>query len=1103
MKLEFILGRAGSGRTAAVFERIRGIKASGDLRECFLIVPEQATFEAERGLSEYLSGGIFGVTVTSFQTLARRMLDGLGVKRAFLSGEGRIMLVRRAADYIKKDLTVFKKSAERKGFPAECDGLISKFKRCGLTPEDIVTAAERLPENDNLRDKLYDIAAVYGELTDRCRDRFIDSEDMMNELIKRMGETPLSGAHVFIDGGDTVHEQAFPVFREMLKHAATVTAALTVDPYGRDAELFSSERFVLEKLMKTADEAGAGYSVTRLYERKRAGTDAVKHMEAELFGETPRIFSKKDADGYSSTAEGLSIVLAKNRMDEVTECAERICAAALRGVRYRDMAVIVSDLNGYASPVSRVFPSYGIPYFTDVKRPLSTHPAAQLIISALSAAERGFEAGYVVDTLKTGYFSVTEEEAERFENYLLKTGITGIRLLEPFKDEGEELENCRLSIMEPLSLFREELKGGAEERIRAVHSLMLRLDMYSQQQELCARLHEEGRFYEEEENAQVVSTILEVLDQLYVIMSGEDIGLKRFIAVVREGFEDYEVGVIPSTADQVLVGSMDRTRTREVRSLFVLGMNEGLFPKPRKDDAVIDDGDLKKLEGLGLELWQSSKRLARADDLTVYQSLSKATEEIVFSYSASLGGAGDASAEPCRLLSRIRKVFPLIPFYDTASAPPVRTGETGAFNALGRRIRMMLDTGVNDEEAARLYSWFSRRAGYKEELERMTEDAAGFKGKAPISRELTGRLYGRSIYGSASRLETFNSCPYRHFVQYGLSAKEREERREKNTDLGSFYHEALEAYVRHVLDNKTDWSSLTDDAVFRILDEVMPRVMRRSSYLLYDTARQRSRLGSVLETVKYTCCALTRQVARGSFRPVGCEISFGKPESMLPPLRIETNDGAFYISGVIDRVDETETELKRIVDYKLGGRSFDFAALYEGLQLQLPLYAAVFNKTRTVGMYYMPIKDILPSADEDGSVKKELTEKLLSDFRLNGVTVKDAEIVAATEETDGKFTVINAKYDSAGELTGFGLLESGEFTRLISFAEKKAAATLERILEGDITVSPTRQIKGNKSACRWCAYGDICLFDPEADSSAERQVCPMSAETFFSKSINN
>ena len=1089
--MEIISGRAGTGRTREVYSRIAALRAAGDKREIFLIVTEQATFEAEKGLSEALSGGLYGITVTSWETLSRRMLDKLGVRRAFLSGGGRIMLLRRAAEFAAKDLTVFKRSAESRGFPSDCDRIITDFKRCGMTAEDVERAARSLDEGDPLRDKLTDIAVIYAELERRFEDRYIDPEDMMRELAERMGETPLNGAHVFIDGGDTLRESAYRVLSSMLDCAAGVTVTLTLDENGD--ELFSEEAKVLARLKKLAAEHGTGVSRTFLRGRRRAGTPALIHLEKELFAKKPAKFA--------GVPEGFFILTAPGRADEVVEAAERIRFAAKAGVEYRSMAVIASDINGYAPYIRRIFPTYGIPFFTDAKRGLMTHPAALLILSALSAVERGFDAADVIDSLKSGYFPVSPEETELFENHLLKTGITGKKLLSPFAEDQAELEDIRLRALAPLVRFREALENRAcDSRARAVFALMEELDVPGKQRELCKRLREEGRYLEESENAQVVNTVFEVLDQLAVIMGNEQIGIKRFKAVLREGFEAYSIGNIPSTLDQVLVGSPDRTRSREVRLLIVLGMNDGLFPAPRKDENVISDRDLARLGEKGFELWKNTKSLADADLLNIYRSLTKATESIVFSYPVSISGAGsmDAAAAPCRLLTKIRSIFPLIEETDAVFAPRERLNEELAFGSLGRRLRRMIDSGVPDDSAARLTAWFRKSPEYASELEKLTGVCCPEGEIAPLGGDLAGKLYGRLIYGSASRLESFNSCPFRHFMQYGMDAKERETRREKNTELGLFYHEALEGYVRWVMDHGLDWTEIDDEKTEEILREILPGIMyREGGHLLYDTARRRARLVNVVETVRFTCEAVTRQIARGSFRPAGCEVSFGKPESLLPPLRIKAGGAEFLIAGIIDRVDSCG-DMTRIVDYKSGGKDFDFAALYHGIQLQLPLYAAAADSADTVGMFYMPIRDIKPGED-GGEIKKELTEKLLMDFRLNGILLREADVIEATEDFDGASTVVKMKFDKNGGLTGSGLVSGEELAFVMDYAKRRAANTLGSILEGEVGISPYEMTAGKKRACRICPYGDVCRFDPELTPGRMRSIFPMGADAFFGR----
>ena len=1095
--LDFIIGRAGTGKTRELYRRIAQARAEG--KECFLIVPEQATFEAEKQLSQMLSGGLMGVTAASWSNLARKLLDRLGVRRAFLSPQGRLMLLRRSTDSVAASLTVFKKSAAHKGFPAEIGGLISQFKRCGFDPEGVKSMAEELDENSPLRDKLLDIAAVYAELERRTKDRYIDPEDMMRELIARAGETPLAGARVFVDGGDTMNEQAYPLVKKLLETAESITFALLGGGNGRDEGLFDPEERVMRRLREMAEEAGVPCRVTRMTERKRPGTAALKHLERELFSFPLRIMDEDP--------EGLSVRICTTRTEEVTEAAELIRRAAAEGMRMNEMAVTVSDLEGYAPLIKRIFPQYGIPYFTEAKRSLISYPQARLIINALEACRRGFDTENMLELIKSGLMPITREEAEAFEEAVLEKGMMGKRFAEPFTGELTPLDGPRERLMAPLVRLREASSNAdCETRARAVHAFLEELGIYGRQQELCTRLHEEGRYLEEEENAQVVSTVLEVLDQLFVIMGDERLGMQKFISVIREGFASYEIGAIPTTCDQVLVGSVDRTRVREARLVAVLGMNEGLFPKKRPDSGVIDDGDLKLLADRGHRLWNSTSALTQSDVLTVYSSLTKATERLAMFYPMSIAGAGamDSSAAPCRIINTVRRIFPRVPVTDSSVAPSALSSESAAFAGLGARIRRMIDSGVPDEETELLLSRFSRSQEYGERFRRIAEEAFGNSEAAPIPAELAKKLYGSRIYGSASRLETFNGCPFRHLMQYGLAARERELHREKNTELGSFYHEALEAYVRYVMDNGLEWRDIDDEMTFSILEELLPGIMyREGGHLLYDTARQRARLWNVIETVRYTCCAVTRHIAAGKFRPMGCEVRFGGEEGLFPPLKVEAGENVFYISGIIDRIDSFDNEgerADRIIDYKSGYKRFSFEELKAGLQLQLPLYAAAVEAARTVGMYYMPVKDIKPESSGGGEAAKQLTDKLMAEFSLSGLSLRDETVMEATEEFGSRSIVLRgAGRNKEGELTGSGFASDEEFGDTVSFAKTAAAQTLRRILDGEDAILPARLVKGNKPVCRWCPYGDVCRFDADLSRNGYRDIYPMSAESFFGR----
>ena len=724
MELEFILGRAGSGKTGRLFERAKERVAEGG--SCYIIVADQATFETEKGLAQWLGGGLFNCGVYSWQSLARKVLDDCGIRSAYLAPQGKLMLTRRAIDKCASRLTIFKKAAEFRGFAAECDGIFKQFKRCGVTPEALAAAAEGMDERLPLAGKLKDFALIYGECESLMAERYIDSEDMMNSLCELLPQSKLAGSHIFIDGGDTMNEQGYRVFRQMLINCASITVALGNGCGLRDEALVAPERRVLERMTDIAAEVGVPYKTSMLPPRTEGRRPALVHLERELFAHPKAVFNEEP--------EGLSCYVAKDRMDEAAETAERIKKAAAQGVRYRDMAVVVSDLPGYAPVVARVFSAYGIPYFTDVKRSALDYPAAELVLASLMACERGFDTDNVLRVLKTGYCDVSAEDAERLENYLVATGIRGSRLTEPFDEKAPAgAERARQAVMRPLIALKENVRqGDAAERARAVFGYLREMRVYQKQKALCERLHAEGQFQQEEENAQVLNVIMELLDQLYVILGDGEIGLKRFISVVREGLAAYELGAIPSTCDQVLVGNIGRTRARRVKLLCALGMNDGLFPKKRMDEGIIDDNDLESMRALGLSVWQDMASFRESDDLDVYSALAKPTEELLLSYPVSAEGE---SAAPCALLGAVMRIFPKLPVKNGVGEHTLRSSRESALKHLALSIRRMADTGEPDREAAPLYAYFSGSASDRPTLDAMEDICFGGSSPEPYGKE--------------------------------------------------------------------------------------------------------------------------------------------------------------------------------------------------------------------------------------------------------------------------------------------------------------------------------------------------------------------------------
>ncbi len=1094
-KIKFVIGRAGTGKTYNLYEGICECERLS--RRSFLIVPERATFEAERELSLFCGGGLMHGAVVSWTSLARKTMAQAGERRAFLSSQGKRMLVRRAIDEVSSGLKAFSKVYMRTGFAGECDSIIARCKSCAITPDALTDAGERLPEGDVLRDKLHDFALIYERLELDMANRYIDSDDLLNFLIDRLPDSPCSGADIFIDA--PAGEQEFRIISSLIANSASITFALRGDigGYSRNEQLFSGDAGAYLRLKAMARAQGASMETIYLEHRKREAAAELIHLERNLFSFPYTVFP--------DTAAAIELNTSADRHSEVTAAAEAIRCAVRDGMRYRDIAVVVSDPEGYEPLIKRVFKTYDIPFFMDAPRPVIFHPASALVLRALSCAQSGFRSSDIIALIKTGLTGISRHDCELLENHILKHGLSGKKLTLEFSSEVlPKLEQARKTLMQPLVKLREAVSNAdSKTRTEALFDYLNELRLNEQLSALCERFSKAGELAQARETAQVYETLMELLDQLYVILGDEKTGLHRYISIIEEGLKTYSVGIIPTTCDQAIVGDAERTKTRNLKFLLVLGMNDTLLPKLRMDCDIINDADLLRLKAAGLTVWDSSETKNCRELAELYTLLSKPTQRLRVSCALK---TGVDSAAPSTVFLRLARLFPKAVQTDTFSRIAEYSTPETALASLAEGLRTMIDGGSDSsEDYERLYAFFAHSDRYAPIINALDEMYFENNSPALFGHELATELYGRSLKGSASRLEIFNQCPFRHFLQYGLTLKERDEHEELQTDRGTLFHDALDRFIKRFIEDSVDPSTLSREQVCSRIDDIfLALVEEHNGGILMESARMRAEAKRMLRVLYATAWAITRQLASGGFRPAASEVSFGGPGDVFPALRIDAPGGAsFLLRGIVDRIDaysDEGAEYFRIIDYKSGSVKFDISELAAGIRLQLPLYSAAMQATLSAqrkctaaGFYYMHVSE--PVADETD--EKKLEQKLLAEFKLRGLSLKEPSVIRAA----GDFGAGN--YSQT--LSGVRLLKNGEYSGMLADearmrgvlekAKTIAANTLNRIMMGSAKISPC--LYNGVSACKLCAYLSICRFDTRIPSNRYRRIQRVDAEAFM------
>lgn len=1010
MALKVIAGPAGSGKTSYIVSSIvqhlaaggaAGASASGGtaggLAPVIFLVPDQATFQMERRiLDDPRVEGFMDVHVLSFRRLCLKVLEQTGgLSLPFITVVGRSMAIQSILWEHRKDLTVFAPMVNYPGFRETLGRTLSELSAYDVTPSSMrgLGAAEAMPFLDQ---KIHDLAVVFEEYREFLKGRFFDPDDYLELAAERMsGSGLVKGATVWIDGFSGFTPKEYKVVKAILEAAAQVNLALCTDRAGlaRPADptgLFHPTRETYDKVVAMAWDAGVAVEEPVLLEGGGEVDGGLPESRVlPRFREAPELAALERwvrADGNpvgpattaAATMAGPSVrvISATNPLAELEFVAREVLKLVRdEGLRYRDITVEARDLGEYAEMLPLVFRDHGIPFFLDRKRPLSHHPLAELIRSALDVVLTSWSVEAVFRYLKTDLVPVGRDQVDVLENYVLSHGIVGEKWLseEPWRytrkylvseEEAAEKEEqaaiadaIRREAVAALREFYRRLKGGrgggdsltARDISQAICDLLLELDVPKTLARWQSLAEQAGDLAEAIDHAGLWDKVMEILAQAGEILKDQPHDLKSNAMLISAGLEDVRLGAIPPSLDQVLVGSLDRSRQPECKATFLIGALLGVFPKRQTEDSIFTDAEREYLKQKGVDLEPASSLRQFHEKYLVYIGLTRPARRLYVSY--SLGDQEGKALTPSYVIDLLKRALPSLEEELVSGDPPgtmpgdldyVLPARVGGIAA--RRLSM-LRKGVDPGEAwTEAYRWLVSPERVAES--RRILSSLSYSNKVPsLDRSLVRDLYGQTLLTSVSRLEAFGACPFQHFARDGLGLKERDIYRLEPADAGVFLHAALKAFVDEVARSGRDWAGMSDIEALGLVDGVVERLVPEvADELFISSARYRYVAAALRRILRRAGGLLLSHMKRGSFRPLAAEIRFGSPGGARP-YRVELpGKEEVLLRGQIDRIDAaaaTDGLYLRVVDYKSSPRSLDFLDIYSGLALQLMVYLLV------------------------------------------------------------------------------------------------------------------------------------------------------------------
>ena len=1137
MSLRFYFGPSGSGKSHRIYEEIMQRAAQEPGRNFLIIVPDQFTMQTQKDLVMCSDrGGILNIDVLSFGRLSHRILEEVGTKEMpVLDDTGKSLVLQKIAADLKDQLPAMGSLLHKQGYIHEVKSAISEFMQYGISTQDMDKLIASAEKRGALAMKLRDLKTLYRGFQDYIRDHFITTEETLDVLRRSLVKSKILPDSVVVFDGFTgftpiqnrLIQELMRVCEETI---VTVTIGEEEDPYQMDGEqkLFHLSKKTVADLVKLAAEA----EVTRGEDvfvkggpNRFTEASALCYLEQNLFRYQYEPYTEKQCE--------IRMFEALSPREEVHQTALYIRKLIREeGLTYRDIAVVIGDLEGYASYVETEFGQLEIPCFLDRTRGIVLNPMIEYIKSALQLYIRDFSYDTVFHFLRSGMADISREEIDELENYVIRTGARGYRTYsrlftrkteEMQQGSGQEDTERAEETMERLNRIRQQFTDTVEilhmaPRAKAgeyVDHLYDFLEQNQVQQKLLnyqQRFEQEGDLAKAREYAQIYRLVMDLLDQIYELLGEEEISLQEFADILEAGFGEITVGTIPQNVDRIVVGDMERTRLKQVKVLFFLGVNDGNIPKNASKGGIISDMDREFLIESGTEMAPSPRQQMYIQRLYLYLNMTKPSERLYLSY-AKVNSDGKG-IRPSYLIDTVRKLFPqlAVEYPQNRSRLEQIEGRQEGARYLAEELREYADGTLREEERQDFYLMYRAYEADPEGRDRLTAAAFSRYKESGLSRIVARALYGRQLENSVSRLETYAACACRHFLQYGLSLQEREEFGFEVSDMGNVYHAVLENFAGKLAESGRTWWDFDENfATQAIKEAVEGYAATYGETVLYSSARNEYAITRMSRILTRTVLTLQQHLKQGSFQPDDYELSFRFAED-LDSIHVDlSEEEKMHLQGRIDRIDvseDAEHVYVKVIDYKSGNKKFDLAALYYGLQLQLVVY---MNAAMELESRKHPDKEIVPAAllyyhIDDPTIEtpveltqEQINEEILTKLRMNGVVNSDPAVVERLDRfLQDKSKVIPVEKKKDGSFSArSGILSREELHVVSAYVDTKIRQIGREILDGKIAANPYE--KGNEEACTYCAYKKVCGFDGSIPGYEKRQLEDLDKQTLMQR----
>ena len=1095
--LYLILSATGGGKTTHIMNLIKQFSAGGH-KKITLIVPEQFSFMTEKIMLEKIgTKAMADIDVLSFTSLGEKLVGRPALhERRRLDEPSKAVLMSMALESVRDKLALYGKHTSSRSVISEFVTLSAEFKQSAVS-SDAVRLALAQSEDGLLKMKLGDITTVLDAYDAMTEGSYFNPDDLLTELYDILPDCDyFRNRLVFIDAFRGFTMQEYKIIERMLSRSQAVYVTLCTDNLenmGDETDLFAHTKRTAHRLIDIAKKNNIAVAKPQYLSMrskfnnfppvfKRFSSPELATLEKELFSLTPNVYEEECGN----------ITLCK-ASDIYSECEFIACTAKKlireNGYRCRDIAVIARDSTAYEAPLRSALKKCGLPVFEDSRQPVDVSPVVALVESAIDIASNGFGTESLMRYLKTGLSGFTTEEISAVENYCYLWSINGSQWVREWtqnprgfgEESGEEekaeleyLNSVRKRIVSPLYDLKEklaDLKGEAA--AAAVFDFLEKINASENIRILAKKLAVKGETGLALELERLWNVVIDMLEGMETLTRGRHITAKEFSDMFELMLSVQTVGSLPQGLDEITIGSADRIRTVAPKIVFIAGANSGVFPAIPSSGSALTDKDRRKMSELGIELSDFGEYKLAEEKLIAYNAFCCASDKL-FVCCPEKNAKGE-QLSPSELYTKIKSLFP-------ECKEVIAEEENGIYFVEGKELafeQLAKNKRENNALYASLCECLGNDAEYSGKISAL-DRATGNRDFRIENPEAAEALFGKNMYMSASRVESFYKCPFSYFCRYGIKAMPRKVAELDPMQRGNIIHYALEKLLTDF--DRNALTAMTFDDIHGYIRPLLTEYLNSK----LDGENRSERFVYLFNKLIYSVCdvaeRLIKELSQSTFTPSDFELQIGN-DGEIPAYEVKTQNGKIIISGAIDRVDEAVINGKkyiRIVDYKSSGKDFRLSDVVQGLNMQMLIYLFTlwengkekYGDFTPAGVLYYPAKSPLVSAQR-GATDEEIEAERQKKCTMTGIVLNNAEVIKAMDSTESG-TYIPVKY-KGGEFTG-SLIGLSQLEKLKEKADSVLAEMADALHSGNIEALPACG-DSYKFVCDYCDYKSVCSYE--------------------------